>query len=119
LTKYRVIEANDQSSEHAVLIAHAWVKAFPGITWAVAEVDQNEGLMLVRSNRVDALHFTYASCGHDSLEPTATAEVLAVVGFGARQELLSEIIKHQSIRFERDGDGIVVRPQEVKDEEVW
>lgn len=95
------VEANDQTSGHAIEIFKAWQKSLPAVEWTAATVDRDEGLVL--ESRLFLLHFRHVNCGYSGSGPIDAARILELAGFtadeanyvGLRTQLCSSTRRHR------------------------
>lgn len=97
----RVESANDQSSYEATEAAKKLRAS--GFRAQRARVERIDGLVLLAGpmeSWTPGVHFKFATCGHRGSGPIATAEILALFGFGDKASLMQHIRRDRELTFD-------------------
>ena len=101
ITFHEVAPARDRDTNEAV----ERVRSLPNKRmYPVAFVDRYEGLLLLQGPAAPStpgLHLQTPLCGYEGTGPRATAEILALLGFGEIDDLYAQLKTGNNHRFTR------------------
>lgn len=95
---YEVNPAGDQSTFQAIEITYRLISE--GLDFSTARVDRQNGLLLLGES--GNWYFTTPLCGYGGAGPDATAEILELLGFGTKAEILAQVRKANRLIFLRN-----------------